>query len=78
VRIRNGQRKLSPLGQDREDRDDSEDRLESGNTIENKSRVGPAPSMRAASKSSRGRLSKNRFIKTTLKAVAPAGSQIAQ
>ena len=34
--------------------------------------------MRAASKISRGRLSKKRFIRTTLKALAPAGSQIAQ
>ena len=49
-----------------------------GSTIETNSRNGPAPSMRAASKISRGRLSKNRFTSTTLKALAPAGSQIAQ
>ena len=34
--------------------------------------------MRAASKISRGRLSKKRFMMMTLNALAPAGSQIAQ
>jgi hypothetical protein len=34
--------------------------------------------MCAASNNSRGRLSKKRFMITTLKALAPAGSQIAQ
>jgi hypothetical protein len=34
--------------------------------------------MRAASKISRGRLSKNRLTMMTLNALAPAGSQIAQ
>ena len=36
-------------------------------------RTGPQPSMRAASKISRGRLSKKRFISTTLNALAPFG-----
>ena len=49
-----------------------------GSTTETKSRNGPAPSMRAASKISRGRLSKKRVTRTTLNALAPAGSQIAQ
>ena len=42
------------------------------------SRNGPAPSTRAASKISRGRLSKKRATRMTLNALAPAGSQIAQ
>ena len=49
-----------------------------GRTIDQKSRNGPAPSTRAASSISIGRLSKKRFISTTLKALAPAGSQTAQ
>ena len=49
-----------------------------GSTIDKKSRNGPAPSMRAASKISRGRLSKKRLTSTTLNALAPAGSQMAQ
>src|SRR4051812_38723245 len=49
-----------------------------GKTIDQKRRNGPAPSVRAASKTSRGRLSKKRLIKTTLKALAPAGNQTAQ
>src|SRR5258708_2355355 len=49
-----------------------------GKTIEVKRRNGPQPSIRAASKISRGRLSKKRFISTTLNALAPAGSQTAQ
>ena len=49
-----------------------------GSTIDQKSRNGPAPSVRAASNTSRGRLSKKRLISTTLKALAPAGSQTAQ
>ena len=49
-----------------------------GSTIDQKSRSAPAPSISAASKISRGRLSKKRFMSTTLKALAPAGSQTAQ
>ncbi len=49
-----------------------------GSTIDQNSRNGPAPSVRAASKTSRGRLSKKRLTSRTLKALAPAGSQIAQ
>ena len=47
-------------------------------TIDQKSRNGPAPSTRAASKISRGRLSKKRLTMITLNAFAPAGSQTAQ
>jgi hypothetical protein len=49
-----------------------------GSTIDQKSRNGPAPSTWAASKISRGRLSKNRLIRITLNAEAQAGSQTAQ
>ena len=49
-----------------------------GSTTDQNSRNGPAPSTRAASKISRGRLSKKRFTRMTLSALAPAGSQIAQ
>ena len=49
-----------------------------GSTIDQNSRNGPAPSVRAASKISRGRLSKNRVTSRTLNAFAPAGSQTAQ
>jgi hypothetical protein len=49
-----------------------------GSTTDRNRRTGLAPSRAAASKISRGRLSKNRFISTTLNALAPAGSQIAQ
>ena len=46
-----------------------------GSTIDQNSRKVPAPSVRAASKISRGRLSKNRVTSSTLNALAPAGSQ---
>src|SRR5438128_3953847 len=49
-----------------------------GRTIDQSSRNGPAPSTCAASKISRGKLSKKRFINTTFKAPAPAGSHTAQ
>ncbi len=49
-----------------------------GSTIDQNSRKVPAPSVRAASKISRGRLSKNRITSSTLNALAPAGSQTAQ
>src|SRR5438067_13214748 len=49
-----------------------------GSTIFVNSVNGPAPSMRAASKISRGRLSKKRFTITTLNALAPAGHHTAQ
>src|SRR2546423_13907188 len=52
--------------------------FESGSTIFQKRRNGPAPSMRAASKISRGRLAKKRLTSTTVNALAPAGSQTAQ
>ena len=52
--------------------------LDIGSTIDQNSRNGPAPSTLAASKISRGRLSKNRFTRTMLIALAPAGSQTAQ
>jgi hypothetical protein len=49
-----------------------------GSTIFQKSTKGPAPSTCAASKISRGRLSKKRVTGMTLNALAPAGSQTAQ
>ena len=49
-----------------------------GSTIDQNSRNGPAPSVRAASNTSRGRLSKKRFTRMTLNALAPAGSHTAQ
>ena len=49
-----------------------------GRTIDQNSRNGPAPSTRAASKISRGRLSKKRLIRMMFSALAPAGSQTAQ
>ncbi len=52
--------------------------LDIGSTMEKNKRNAPAPSTRAASNISRGRLSKNRFTITTLNALAPAGSQMAQ
>ena len=52
--------------------------LDIGSTTDQNSRNGPAPSTRAASKISRGRLSKKRFTRITLSALAEAGSQIAQ
>src|ERR1700746_188618 len=42
-----------------------------GSTIRQKSWKGPAPSISAASKISRGRLSKNRVTRMTVKALAP-------
>src|SRR6188472_1451448 len=52
--------------------------LDIGSTTDQNSRNGPAPSVRAASNTSRGRLSKNRLTTMTLKADAPAGSHTAQ
>ena len=49
-----------------------------GSTIDQNSRNGPAPSVRAASNTSRGRLSKNRFTSRMLNAFAAAGSQTAR
>ena len=49
-----------------------------GSTTEKNSRTGPAPSTFAASKISRGRLSKKRFTRITLNALAHCGSQTAQ
>src|SRR4029077_4996549 len=49
-----------------------------GSTILQKSWKGPAPSISAASKISRGRLSKKRVTRITLNALAPAGSHTAQ
>src|ERR1700740_494872 len=49
-----------------------------GSTILQKSAKGPAPATPAASKISRGRLSKKRVTRMTLNALAPAGSHTAQ
>src|ERR1700761_3792861 len=49
-----------------------------GSTIDQKRRNGPAPSVCAASKTSRGRLSKKRITSTTLNALAPDGNHTAQ
>ena len=49
-----------------------------GRTTDQNSRNGPAPSTLAASKISRGRLSKKRVISTMFTALAPAGSQTPQ
>ena len=48
-----------------------------GRTIDHSRRIGPAPSTRAASMISFGRFSMNRLTRMTLKALAPAGNQIA-
>ena len=44
-----------------------------GSTIDTNRRNGPAPSIRAASKISRGRLSKKRFIRTDVECARPGG-----
>ena len=49
-----------------------------GSTIDQNMRNGPAPSVFAASNTSRGRLSKKRLTNRMLKAFAAAGSQTAQ
>ena len=49
-----------------------------GSTIDSSRRNGPAPSTRAASMISLGMFSMNRLTRITLKALAPAGNQIAQ
>ena len=49
-----------------------------GSTIDQNSRNGPAPSVLAASKISRGRLSKNRFTSRMLNAFAAIGSHTAR
>ncbi len=48
-----------------------------GSTTDRKSRTGPAPSVRAASNTSRGRLSKKRFTSRMLNAFAAIGSHTA-
>ncbi len=50
---------------------------EIGSTIDHRIRRGEAPSMEAASSSSFGMESKNRFSRKMLKALVTAGSQIA-
>src|SRR5580698_4746338 len=49
-----------------------------GSTIDQNNRKWPAPSVRAASNTSRGRLSKNLLTIRMLNAFAPAGNQTAQ
>ena len=51
---------------------------DSGSTIRSRTRSGPAPSIFAASRSSRGIESKNRMSTITLNALAADGSQTAQ
>ncbi|CAM5621355.1 hypothetical protein STENM223S_03541 [Streptomyces tendae] len=50
---------------------------EIGSTIDRRVRIGEAPSMEAASRSSWGTESKNRFSRKMLKALVTEGSQIA-
>ncbi len=52
--------------------------LDIGSTTDQKSRNGPAPSVRAASMTSRGRLSKNLFTNRMLNAFAAMGSHTAR
>ena len=49
-----------------------------GSTTDQNSRNGPAPSVLAASNTSRGRLSKNRFTSRMLNAFAAVGSHTAR
>ena len=74
-----GPQEVLPGGEDREDRDDAQDRARHGQDDRpEEAEAAGAVDPRAASNISRGRLSKNRFTRMTLNALALCGSQTAQ